>query len=155
MIVYRISDFADLSGVGGERASARWHTKMSGRRIVYTADHPALCILEVLVHFNELPEVPDNYQLLRIDVPDDLIRRVEDLWDLPEDWSRVNGISQQIGNQWLATRTSGGMLVPSIIVPLASNCLLNPLVPAIAKIVPEVVGRFPFDSRLFDANKYE
>ena len=49
MELWRISNYADLSGAGdGLLAAGRWHTR--GRRIVYLADHPASALLEMLVH---------------------------------------------------------------------------------------------------------
>ncbi|MGH7819352.1 MAG: RES family NAD+ phosphorylase, partial [Candidatus Binatia bacterium] len=46
MTLWRISNHSELKGIGGLRASGRWHT--AGRPIVYLAEHPALCLLEVL-----------------------------------------------------------------------------------------------------------
>jgi len=47
MELWRISNYADLSGAGGLQAAGRWHTR--GKRIVYLADHPASALLEMLV----------------------------------------------------------------------------------------------------------
>lgn len=63
MELWRISNYADLSGAGGLQAAGRWHTR--GKRIVYLADHPASALLEMLVHMDrEL--IPATYRLLRI-----------------------------------------------------------------------------------------
>jgi RES domain-containing protein len=67
---------------------------------------------------------------------------------LPEDWWSDPTLTQQIGNAWLLEGRSAGLLVPSVIVPVAQNCLFNPLVTAVADLRPEVVVRFPFDARL-------
>ncbi|AVT78400.1 hypothetical protein RPPS3_43380 [Rhodopseudomonas palustris] len=50
MELWRISNYADLTGTGGLRASGRWHSR--GRRIVYLADHPSSAVLEMLVHMD-------------------------------------------------------------------------------------------------------
>lgn len=148
MILYRISNHKDLSGMGGELADGRWHTRQKGRRIVYTSDHPALCILEILVHLDK-DEIPGDYQLLRIDVPDKLIESAEPMLSEYTVAASTNmQLTQHIGNQWLSNAQKGALLVPSVLVPLAQNCILNPAVSGIASIKPEVVGRFPFDERL-------
>jgi len=68
--LWRISNYSDLSGPGGLKASGRWHEK--GRHVVYTSDHPASALLEAMVHLEiDFEDLPDTYQLLEIDVPDD------------------------------------------------------------------------------------
>ena len=147
MILYRVSNYADLAGKGGELADGRWHTRQQGRRVVYLSDHPALCLLETIVHVGREEELPDSYQLLSVDLPDDLIEQIEESL-LSEGWRSDPTVTQQIGNSWLSEGKTAGLLVPSVIVPVAHNCLLNPLVPAVATLRPEIVGRFPFDARL-------
>jgi RES domain-containing protein len=147
LILYRVSNYADLTGRGGELADGRWHTRQQGRRVVYLADHPALCLLETIVHVERDDEMPDTYQLLSVEIPDHLIEPVDSsLFTL--DWQTNIAITQSIGNTWLSESTRAGLLVPSVIVPVGKNCLLNPLVPEIANVKPQVVGRFPFDKRL-------
>jgi RES domain-containing protein len=66
--LWRISNHADLAGLGGERLTARWHTATPGKRIVYLAEHPAAALLENLVHLKGHPQFfPQDYQLLRIE----------------------------------------------------------------------------------------
>jgi RES domain-containing protein len=147
LILFRVSNFVDLTGKGGELANGRWHTRQHGRRIVYLSDHPALCLLEMIVHVSREEEMPDTYQLLSLDLSDNLIEQVEPGL-LSEDWRSDPTVTQRIGNSWLLDGKSAGLLVPSVIVPVANNCLINPLVPAVATLRPKVVGRFPFDTRL-------
>lgn len=146
MILYRISNYADLTGKGGELADGRWHTRQLGRRIVYLSDHPALCILEILVHMGEKEWFPDSYQMLSVDVPDALIQRLQPE-ELPNGWQTNLAVTQQIGNKWLAS-LKGGLLVPSVVAPASMNCLLNPSAPEIKGLTVHVVGRYPFDKRL-------
>jgi len=69
MEIWRISNYADLSGIGGVRAAGRWHSQ--GMRIVDLADHPSSALLEMLVHMDR-DLIPPTYQLLRIDIPPDM-----------------------------------------------------------------------------------
>lgn len=66
MDLWRISNYSDLSGVGGLRAAGRWHSQ--GKRIIYLADHPSSALLEMLVHMDR-DLIPSTCQLLRIDMP--------------------------------------------------------------------------------------
>jgi RES domain-containing protein len=65
MELWRISNYADLSGAGGLMASGRWYSQ--GKRI-YLADHPSSALLEMLVHMDR-DLIPPSYQLLRIVLP--------------------------------------------------------------------------------------
>ena len=62
MELWRISNYADLSGVGGCRRPV---DGTRGKRIVYLADHPASALLEMLVHIDR-DLIPATYRLLRI-----------------------------------------------------------------------------------------
>ncbi|HEX7361105.1 MAG TPA: RES family NAD+ phosphorylase [Bryobacteraceae bacterium] len=146
MILYRVSNRADLTGKGGELADGRWHTRQLGSRIVYLSDHPALCLLGMLVHLKEKSRLPDSYQLLSVNVPNRLIGKLpQDA--LPPGWQNRLTVTQRIGNDWLASR-KGGLLVPSVVAPVSVNCLLNPAAPEIRSLVVQIVGRFPFDRRI-------
>src|SRR5271169_2693457 len=96
MRLWRISDYADLSGEGGLRAAGRWHSQ--GRRIVYLADHPSSALLEMLVHMDR-DLIPSTYQLLRIDVPADLT--IESTDNLPSNWRVETMASREIGDRWI------------------------------------------------------
>ena len=146
MILYRISNHADLTGKGGELAEGRWHTQRVGKRIVYLSDHPALCLLEMLVHLEREADLPDTFQLLSVEVPDHLLEAL-DQGLLPEDWWKNPKITQRIGDQWLEARQSVGMLLPSVLIPKARNCLLNPLMAEAAKLELQLAGHFPLDPR--------
>ena len=70
---------------------------------------------------------------------------------LPNDWREYPAplSTAVIGNEWLASRESAVLSVPSVIVPSERNYLLNPRHPrftAIIKTVREEV--FSFDPRL-------
>lgn len=139
MRIWRISNFADLSGTGGERASGRWHRV--GTPIVYCADHPALALLEVLVHLN-YDDIPRSHQWLGIDVPEDL--PIETL-ECP---SAAIDDSRALGQGWLERRATALARVASVIAPAAHNLLINPRHPDAARL--QIVERiaWPFDPRL-------
>lgn len=61
--------FAALDGEGARRFGGRWNSP--GRPVVYFADHPALAVLEVIVHLDVAPDdLPDDYVLLKVSLPE-------------------------------------------------------------------------------------
>jgi len=129
MILWRISNYVDLKGVGGLRTPGRWH--FAGQPIVYLAEHPALALLEILVHMEigSVSQLPDGYQLLRVDVGEDIAVAEIASTDIPDDWQQNLAWTRSAGTQWLQTKTSALLKVPSAVVPFAHNFLLNPAHP--------------------------
>ena len=149
MIVWRISNYLDLSGQGGLRAPARWHH--AGAPVVYTTSSPASALLEVLVHLElgDLEHLPDSYQLLRIDVPDSIAIAKLDEDSLEPVWRKLPELTRAIGDKWLRESGSALLSVPSAIVPHTQNYLINPVHRDNRKIKIHSHGNFPFDFRLF------
>jgi RES domain-containing protein len=150
MRLWRISNHAGLAGDGALRNSGRWHSRVS--RLVYLADHPAAALLEVLVHLEVDPEdLPRSYQLLAIDIPDDLSTAAIVESDLGQDWREHVELTRSFGDQWLRDTRTALLRVPSAIVPHASNWLLNPAhTDATRAVIAEVIAA-AFDHRLFGA----
>lgn len=66
MILWRISNHADLRGIGGLKAAGRWHSR--GRPVVYLAESQPGALLEVLVHIDvtRVENLPTHYTLLKV-----------------------------------------------------------------------------------------
>ena len=147
MRLWRISNHASLSGDGGLYAAGRWHSR--GRRIVYLADHPASALLEILVHLEVATEdLPSHYQLLGVDVPEDVVAMAVEERDLPHGWRAQPALTRARGDGWIAEGTSALLRVPSAIVPAGANVLLNPAHPDTARISISSAERAAFDPRL-------
>ena len=86
MQIWRISNYADLSGTGGKHAASRWNRV--GHPIVYCADHPSTSLLETLAHIDK-DDVPPSYQLLAIEVPQAASVYVP---SLPKGWQNYLGM---------------------------------------------------------------
>jgi len=124
MQVYRIAHprFAqDLSGEGARLYGGRWNAK--GYACLYTAEHPALALLELAVHFTA-QSLPDSMSLIIITIPDELIINAE-LVQLNDD-SDIQKYSEELGTSWLKKKSSLVMKVPSIVCPKSFNYLINP-----------------------------
>jgi len=145
---WRISNYADLQGRGGERGTGRWHRHA---RIVYCAENAANALLETLVHLEiESPdELPEHYQLLEIEIPDELA--ITSLPDdsLPEHWRDDERLTQSLGMAWMEQRTSALLHVPSAVMPAEFNLLLNPEHTDAPRIRIGAAYRYPYDRRLF------
>jgi RES domain-containing protein len=126
MVLWRISNYADLKGIGGLRAPGRWH--FAGQPVVYLAEHPAGALLETLVHqeISSTADLPDTYQLLKVEVSDGVtIAEIgEDAY--PPDWRDDQAWTQAAGTEWLTQATSALLRVPSAVMPFAFNYILNP-----------------------------
>jgi RES domain-containing protein len=145
MELWRISNYADLSGLGGMRASGRWHTR--GKPIVYLADHPASALLEMLVHIDR-DLIPASYRLLRVVVPDTLVIDRIGADALASGWRAHPAATRNIGDRWLDRSATVLLQVPSVIVPEVKNFVLNPAHPDAASITIAEIIEALFDPRL-------
>ncbi|ASU33484.1 RES family NAD+ phosphorylase [Mucilaginibacter xinganensis] len=149
MVLYRIAkcEYAgDLSGTGARLYGGRWNSK--GKPVTYLASSRSLAVLEVLVHLPPLM-IPDDFCLVGIEVPDNSITQVA-VNELPPHWQDVFAPAalKQIGDQFLKTGEHLLLKVPSSIVPMEFNYLLNPLHPGMKKVKLLKKEPFDFDSRL-------
>ena len=139
--LWRISNYADLSGFGGLKFSGRWHT--CGRPAVYAAEHPAGAMTEMLVHFTR-ENLPDAFQLIEIDLDDTAAMETA---APPPGWRDSEAATRAIGDAWLAQKRSLALRVPSALVPQAWNVLLNPAHPEAAKMRVAALHPVPVDPR--------
>lgn len=123
-------DFA-CAGNGAAAVGGRWNSV--GRPVIYLADSLALAQLEKRVHTPMRP--PRDLVAVEAIVPAAAIASAEGVvlpedWDADNvDWSVGSAASQSIGDDWLARSTSLLLRVPSVVVPVGWNYLLNPAHP--------------------------
>jgi RES domain-containing protein len=141
-MLWRISNYADLSGTGGLLFSGRWHAK--GRPIVYLVESPAGALVEMLVHMDR-DDLPDGFQLLGVDIGDLTPAAIS---GLPENWRDLTAAPKVLGLNWLQKGESALLRVPSAILPHTWNVLLNPAHADAAKARIVSRERVPLDSRL-------
>lgn len=128
-IVYRVvrQKYADqpLDTTGSWLTGGRWNPPGVG--ILYTAEHPALALVEILVH---MPQVPYTnlpaYRLFSLEIPDQSLR-VFPADSLPAHWCDDSyARSQTILADWLAGPDVLAVGVPSSVMPDGINYLLHP-----------------------------
>ncbi|SFB95068.1 RES domain-containing protein [Bosea sp. CRIB-10] len=140
MRVWRVSraPFADLTGEGARLYGGRWNSP--GRAMLYTAENPALAILEVRVHLDLEPDLlPHDYVLIEMELGDVSAAALELAPDDPT----------AFGDIWLVRAGEPVLKVPSFIAPQSFNYLVNPAHPAAAAIRIVSTQPFAFDRRLW------
>lgn len=112
-----------FSGEGARLYGGRWNPK--GWPVVYTAGSPALALLELMVQDAPLRA---HYVLIPAQLPADLAQTHIEADARPEDWRTLGGrpALQQWGQDWLQRGATAALSVPSAVLPLERNMLLNP-----------------------------
>jgi RES domain-containing protein len=139
---------AAATGEGARITGGRWNSV--GRPVVYASEHLSLAVLEILVHSPTREQRQAARALAEISVPDPLIEAVPRRL-LPADFGNQSPLAftQAIGDDWLESRRSVGLLVPSAIVTVESNLLLNPMHPAFGKCLWGPFAPIQLDPRLW------
>lgn len=151
MIVHRLSKSKfsnDLSGKGAELAGGRWNSK--GTAILYTSQSRALCTTEIAVH-TPLGNIPADYVLITIEIPDNAKIKAVEQKVLPVDWKMFPHPheTQVIGDQFVQDSEFLVLKVPSVVVQGEYNYLINPQHKDFNTIKLLHTEPFEFDERLF------
>lgn len=138
MFFYRITSCEfknDLSGKGAYLFGGRWNSK--GTSLLYTAEHPALAMLEALAHITMVNQKRAYCKMaighLNPVVFNELLKGGK--WcqevstdQLPLEWRSSPGPDglKQIGDAFVREGTYLALKVPSVLEPDSSNYLINP-----------------------------
>jgi RES domain-containing protein len=132
-----------LDGEGARLWGGRWNNP--GVPAVYCAESLALAALEVLENLPEdqrrKDKVPANVAIA-LDVPDGLIDEPGHDVGLPED------VTRRIGDDRLNSMSNLGLSVPSSVVQLERNIVLNPRQPRMPEVRVALTQTFVFEDRL-------
>lgn len=129
-----------LDGTGAAITGGRWNSK--GKAVAYTSSCGALAIIEYLANLRKLPS---SLMLMLIEIPDTL--DIEKVHSIPADPAAF----LQIGDDWLDSKSTPVLEVPSVLVPRQKNYLINPAHPLFAAIKILETNPFAFDSRLLSS----
>ncbi len=137
-----------LSGVGNRRFGSRWVSP--GHAAVYASATLSLAVLEMLVHM-EPRHFRQRYVALPIDLPRGCSVESVDVAALPPKWPTLfeSSVLRRIGDEWVRRGESPVLQVPSAVIPMESNYILNPEHPAFPQIRVGEPVPFGFDSRLY------
>ena len=150
MITYRIvrSKYAhDLSGYGAELWGGRWN--FVGRPVLYASSHASLALLEMLAWTTLSQLLKADFSLMTIETPDEPMEVIK-AHDLPKDWYYPENIqiTQKMGTDWLKKTKSLILMVPSALLPIEYNLLINPRHPSMEKVKIQDVSQLSLDPRL-------
>ena len=125
-----------FSGEGARLYGGRWNSQ--GIPMVYTAEHASLSVLEILVHLQR-SAILGSYVLIPVSFDDQLVEVIEAA-DLPRNWRATPAPAslQQLGDRWVESGRAPVLKVPSAVLPIEWNYLLNPQHPDFGALV---VGR--------------
>ena len=133
-----------FSGEGALYTGGRWTPK--GNLAVYTSESLALATLEVFIHTesNAIPLIS-----VRAFLAENITVEEIKIDDLPSTWQEESAYPslQVIGEEWLRSKRTAVLKVPSVIVPFEYNDILNPKHPDLT-ISTNSSFDFKFDKRI-------
>jgi RES domain-containing protein len=137
-----------FDGEGAYRYGGRWSSP--GTRLSYASEHQSLAMLEYFVHLDR-DDPPGDLVLAIADIPDSVSRQWIAIRNLPANWrqSAAPVSLSRIGDAFAQTARYCLLLVPSVLVPSESNCLINPEHPDFKKIIVRPVEPLSYDARMF------
>ncbi len=149
MLVYRLCKkkyASDLSGSGARRYGGRWN--YAGTSLVYTSEAASLAALEMLVHLR-IKDASMPFIISTIEIGNSI--KIIEQNDLPDDWKSVEGniYLMNLTETWIEEQQSVALKVPSVILPIENNILLNPEHPEFNHVKIVAQQEFSFDKRLF------
>lgn len=114
-----------FDGEGSYRYGGRWSAP--GTRVVYTAEHLSLAMIEYLVHLDP-SHPPKDLMLARAAVPEDLPKLRLTADELPSDWRDYPAPESlaAVGDKFVLTGEAAVLIIPSAVAPTENNWLLNP-----------------------------
>lgn len=136
-----------LDGKGAATYGGRWNPV--GVPAVYLSSSRALSILEVLTQVRGPADLRD-YVLIPVALPESAVMAVE---ALPADWRALPAgeSTRRIGAEWAMQKRTLVLRVPSVVLPMEANYVLNPLHPDAADLAIGDVEELDLDPRLFPA----
>jgi len=150
-LVYRLTRriFAanPFDGEGSYLFGGRWSSPCS--RLIYTAEHLSLAMIEYLAHLDP-NDIPEDLVLARAEVPESVSRIRLLPPDLPENWKVYPApeFLGSVGDTFVTQVKAAILIVPSVLAPSEDNWLLNPAHPDFQLITVLPVDAFKFDRRL-------
>ena len=133
-----------LDGEGARLHGGRWNHP--GHPCVYLASSRALAALELLVHLTPKTKCV-RFSFLEVNLT---ALSMEKIATLPRGWDEPlpSGATREAGTEWLRSKRSAVLQVPSVLIQEEPNYLLNPSHPECENLFPVAARDFFFDPRL-------
>lgn len=111
-----------FDGQGAKATGGRWNPP--GTAVVYASAAASQAVLEILAHADSTI-LSLSYVLIPVQFDDSLVS-VIDPATLPSNWFDDQSATRDIGAAWVRSSTSAILRVPSAILSVEHNYLLNP-----------------------------
>ncbi len=136
-----------FSGEGARLTGGRWNP--IGGRMVYLASSLSLATLELFVHTEDYTTLTRLFSYLPVTFDSKLIETPKPK-DLPKGWDspEIMASTQIYGGEWLRSKRSLILAVPSAVTQSETNYLINPEHPSIGKLKIGKPIPFQLDPRL-------
>jgi RES domain-containing protein len=137
-----------FTGEGARSVSGRWHHQ--GIPVIYVSESIALSVLEKFVHLG-FDASHIRFVYYKIEIPDSVpIEKLKSA-DLPDDWTAEppRNSTKEVGSTWAKKADTVVLRVPSVLVPISWNYLLNPAHRDFKKIRISDPMPFVFDARMW------
>lgn len=118
--------------------------------MVYTSSSLSLAALEKFVHLGA-ESWGIGFVSYEIEIPASVKIMEWKRAEMPRDWRAQPAprSTQKIGDDWIAGQHGAVLIVPSVVTPSESNCLLNPAHPDFGKIKISPPQAYSFDPRMW------
>jgi RES domain-containing protein len=139
-----------FSGDGSRLASGRWNSE--GVPVAYASEHLSLAALELFVHVDQEDEPHDLVAVeaeLAVDPMTVRKQQSEILKRLDPNWRLELTQTRAMGDKWSSARDSLVMMVPSVVIDVEWNVLINPQHPHFSALRIVQSRPFRFDERMF------
>ncbi len=135
-----------FDGEGAFRFGGRWNSR--GHRAVYASATLSLALLEILVHLDSAAQVPDLVALsIRVPLADIKVFKppAAQKGAMTCPWTLRQ--TREWGDLWIQKSSSPALRMPSSIVPIESNFLINPEHPKFKNYTISAPQPFLIDQR--------
>jgi RES domain-containing protein len=150
MLLFRVArkkHALDLSGTGARLFGGRWNSE--GIPALYTSGTQSLALLEALAH-SSMSLLEDDFVMLTLEVAG---KAGIDEWletALPSNWQDYPAPLdvRKMGDAWLTDKKNLLLKVPSVVVPVECNYIINPLHRDMTKVNIQSVTALHIDKRV-------
>lgn len=125
MEVFRIVKARYAAALHASGQPNRWNRK--GDRVVYAGSSRALATLEQIVHAGSAV-LQEQFRVMVVSLPDaDACYRRITTRELPNNWRTLDAYAtlQRLGSDWARERETLVLQVPSAVIPMESNWVIN------------------------------
>ncbi|HJZ90816.1 MAG TPA: RES domain-containing protein [Gemmataceae bacterium] len=136
-----------FDGEGARLYGGRWNSP--GVRVVYVSESLSLSVLEILVHL-QTNVLLSSYVTFAVELPETVIEELPTA-ALPADWREFPAppAVRALGDAWVARGSSAALRVPSAVLAMEHNYLLNPAHAEFVRLAVSGPEPLDVDARVF------